>query len=154
MSVENGDKIMQEFSKYKVITAGIILMFIFAVAAIYSNTKDAAEKKLNEKPALEQKQNQGVIEQGTVINTPGDFATQNTNNDNNEETNNQILRITERLDELERKVFAPENNENLGMQCNIKGIVDDGHFVPMLSDDAVKESRSNGKEVLITCVFK
>ena len=145
---------MQEFSKYKMITAGIILMFIFAVAAIYSNTKEAAEKKLNEKPAIEQ--SQGEIEQGTTINTmTGDFATQNTNNDNNnEETNNQILGITERLDKLERIVFTPENNENLGMRCNIKGIVDDGHFVPMSSDDAVKESRNNGKEVLITCVIK
>jgi hypothetical protein len=143
---------MQEFSKYKMITAGIILMFIFAVAAIYSNTKEAAEKKLNEKPAIEQ--SQGEIEQGTAINTTGDFATQNTNNDNNIETDNQILQITERLDELEKKVFTQENNENLGMRCNIKGIVDDGHFVPMSSDDAVKESRSNGKEVLITCIFK
>ena len=146
---------MQEFSKYKVITAGIILMFIFAVAAIYSNTKEAAEKKLNEKPAVEQKQNQEVIEPGTVINTRGDFATQNTNNDiNNQETNNQILQITERLDALERKVLSPENSANMNMRCNIRGVVDNGHFVPMESEEAVKESHSNGKEVLITCVFK
>ena len=119
MSVKNGEKSMQEFSKYKMITVGIVLMFIFAVAAIYSNTKEAAEKKLNEKPAIEQ--SQGEIEQGTAINTIGDFATQNTNNDNNIETDNQILQITERLDELEKKVFTQENNENLGMRCNIKG---------------------------------
>ena len=37
---------MQEFSKYRVITAGFILMFIFIVAAIYTNTKDIANKKL------------------------------------------------------------------------------------------------------------
>jgi len=145
---------MQEFSKYKVITAGIILMFVFAVAAIYTNTKDVVEKKMNsKKPAIEQ--NQSIAEQENTVDTQNDFATQNSNNNiNNTETNNQILRITERLDTLEQKVFAPENNENLGVRCNIKGIVDDGHFVPTSSEEAVNESRTNGKEVLITCIFK
>lgn len=57
---------MQEFSKYRVITAGIVLMFIFVIAAIYTNTKDVAMKKMNAQKS-EITQNQPQAEQGTQI---------------------------------------------------------------------------------------
>ena len=145
---------MQEFSKYRVITAGIILMFIFAVAAIYTNTKDAAMKKMKNN-AVETIQEQPIIEQGTSIKNIPDIATQNSDsNINNNETGNQILQITERLDELERKVFAPQNDNDKSVRCMVQGVISDGHIVPLSTQDAVNESRTNGKEVIITCVFK
>jgi len=148
---------MQEFSKYRMITAGIILMFIFAIAAIYTNTKDAAVKKVQNKTAIEQPQQtqQPVIEEGSSIQTSvNDITTQNNNNDINNGTNNQILQITERLDELERKVFAPQNNDDGSVRCTVQGILNDGHIIPLSAQEAVNESRTNGKEVLITCIFK
>lgn len=144
---------MQEFSKYRIITAGIILMFIFAIAAIYTNTKDAAIKKVQNKNGIEQQQ-QPVIEEGNSITNSSDIATQNNTDINNNEVNNQILQITERIDELERKVFSPENNNDGSVRCTVHGILNDGHIVPLSSQEAVNESRNNGKEVLITCVFK
>ena len=41
---------MQEFSKYKVITFGLVLMFVFVIAAIYANTKDIALQKSKTMP--------------------------------------------------------------------------------------------------------
>lgn len=146
---------MQEFSKYRMITAGIILMFIFAIAAIYTNTKDATIKKTQGKTSVEQQLPQPVIGEATKIENPEDFTTQNNNTTiNNNETNNQFLQITERLDELERKVFAPQNNNDGSVRCTVQGILNDGHIIPLSSQEAVNESRTNGKEVLITCVFK
>lgn len=143
---------MQEFSKYRMITAGIILMFIFAIAAIYTNTKDATEKKIQSKIDTEQQQ---VVTEATVLqNSIQDITTQNVNHDNNSETNNQILQITERIDELERKVFAPQSEDDKSVRCIVRGVISDGHIVPLSSQAAVDESRTNGKEVLITCVFK
>jgi len=144
---------MQEFSKYRVITAGIILMFVFAIAAIYTNTKDVAEKKIQNQATNQQ---QAIISQETDLENVSDTATQNTTTSvNNDETNNQILQITERIDELERKVFAPQNNDNdKSVRCMVQGIISDGHIIPLSSQEAVNESRTNGKEVLITCVFK
>ena len=100
---------MQEFSKYRVITAGFILMFIFIVAAIYTNTKDIANKKLKSGDIVQEQVQQPVIEQATQTTefNGEDFATQSSSNNinSNEETSNKILQITERIDELERKVF-------------------------------------------------
>lgn len=144
---------MQEFSKYRMITAGFILMFIFVVAAIYTNTKDVAAKKMNAAQTETINNNPSVVaEQGNNIEYSGDFTTQNANNN---ETDTKILQITDRLDELERKVFAPENNEaDKSVKCMVQGILNDGHIIPLSAQEAVNESRTNGKEVLITCVFK
>lgn len=142
---------MHQFSKYRMITAGIILMFIFAIAAIYTNTKDAAERKINNRTNTEQQIN---VEQKTSIENLQDITTQNTHHNIDNETNNQILQITERLDELERKVFAPQNNNDGSVRCTVRGIINDGHIIPLSSQEAVNESRTNGKEVLITCIFK
>lgn len=144
---------MQEFSKYRIITAGIILMFIFAIAAIYTNTKDAAVKKIQNQTVNEQQIPQAVVQEGSSIDNPEDITTSN-NNINNTETNNQILQITERIDELERKVFAPQNDDEKSVKCMVQGILNDGHIIPASAEEAVNASRTSGKEVLITCVFK
>ncbi|MBR1618471.1 hypothetical protein IJ674_01090 [bacterium] len=149
---------MQEFSKYRIITVGFILMFIFIVAAIYTNTRDIANKKLKSSDTMQEQIQQPITELGTQTAEFGnsDFVTQNDdkNISNNEETNNKIMQITERIDELERKVFAPANDNDKSVRCMVQGIIDDGHIVPLSSSEAVNESRTNGKEVLITCVFK
>ncbi|MBO6180884.1 hypothetical protein J6O86_04280 [bacterium] len=149
---------MQEFSKYRVITAGFILMFIFIVAAIYTNTKDIANKKLKSGDIVQEQIQQPVTEQETKTTefNGEDFATQSSNNStsSNEDTSNKILQITERIDELERKVFSPANDNDKSVRCTVQGIINDGHIIPMSSQEAVNESRTNGKEVLITCVFK
>lgn len=143
---------MQEFSKYRVITAGIVLMFIFVIAAIYTNTKDVAMKKMNAQKS-EITQNQPQAEQGTQIEPPPDFATQK--NENSEsQAGNEIANITERVTQLEQKVYTQTDNTIESVSCSVKGIIDNGHMVPLSPQEAINESRTNDKEVIITCFFK
>lgn len=142
---------MQEFSKYRVITAGIILMFIFVVAAIYTNTKDAAEMKIQQSQALNSEQTVS-----TDLTTDTQDVAQNSNEfSNSDDINNKILSLKDRIDSLEQTVFSPKNNEDSSaVRCAVKGIIEDEHFVPMSDQDAIKESKENNKEVVITCIFK
>ena len=149
---------MQEFSKYKVITFGLVLMFVFVIAAIYANTKDIALQKSKTMPDSSTQQvnntstdTQSSMETELSDNTPAVV----TENNNNNDLGNKILNLTERIDNIERTVFAPKNdNADSGVRCSVKGIINDGHFVPMSDSDALRESRENNKEVLITCTFK
>ena len=149
---------MQEFSKYKVITFGFVLMFVFVIAAIYTNTKDIAMRKTKLIKNSSQEQintgntdTQSQIEIAVNEDAPT-VATENNNND----LGNKILNLTERIDNIERTVFAPkDNSQDAGVRCSVKGVInDDGHFAPMSENDALRESRENNKEVLITCIFK
>ena len=130
---------MQEFSKYRIITVGFILMFIFIVAAIYTNTRDIANKKLKSSDTMQEQIQQPITELGTQTAEFGnsDFVTQNDdkNISNNEETNNKIMQITERIDELERKVFAPANDNDKSVRCMVQGIIDDGHIATWKYDE-------------------
>jgi len=147
---------MQEFSKYKVITFGLVLMFVFVIAAIYANTKDIALQKSKTMQDSSQQQinststdTQAQIETELSDNTPAVVT------ENNNDLGNKILNLTERIDNIERTVFAPKNdNADSGVRCSVKGIINDGHFMPMSDSDALRESRENNKEVLITCIFK
>lgn len=147
---------MQEFSKYKVITFGLVLMFVFVIAAIYTNTKDIASQKSKTKQVSSLQQinststdTQAQIETELSDNTPAVVT------ENNNDLGNKILNLTERIDNIERTVFAPKNdNADSGVRCSVKGIINDGHFMPMSDSDALRESRENNKEVLITCIFK
>lgn len=145
---------MQEFSKYRVITAGIILMFIFVIAAIYTNTKDVAMKKIQEQNT-EIANNQPKIEPVTQENNlPADITTGNSGNTANE-INDEMYRITERVTQLEQKVYSASNAGNeQSVRCTVQGIIDNEHLVPLTAESAVNESRTNGKEVVITCIFK
>ena len=52
---------MESMNKFKVLTIIVICMFIFAIAAIYSNTKDASEGKLQAKQQAQNEQVQDEI---------------------------------------------------------------------------------------------
>ncbi len=134
---------MPEFSKFRLITVGIILMFIFVVAAIYTNTKDAAnsmkekeqqEIKINEIPQLEEQPEPEISE-----------------------TEKQLQNLTERIDYLEKKAAqTPEVQpaaRTEGVRCSIKGIVANGRLVPLSAQDSVNESKNNGNDVFIICNF-
>ena len=152
---------MHGISKYKVTMVTIVLMFIFVIAAIYSNTKDAAEQKirLNETP-----QNQSVsninIEQNSPINIEQNSPVKDDNvdiktSDNEDALNAKLFALTERVDNVEKAIFVSKNNsDETGIRCSVKGIIKDEHFVPMESEQAIKESKTSGNEVVLSCVFK
>lgn len=140
---------MQQYSKYRIITVGFILMFIFAIAAIYTNTKDIVAQKTNMNKAAEQQKinnNQNDI-RNTVIDE-SDYS------DSQNEIRNKLSDLNNRIHDLEKAVFAKDNTEDIGVHCRIQGIADDGHFIPMSDEEAINESKENNKEVIISCIFK
>lgn len=144
---------MQHFSKYRMITVSIILMFIFVIAAIYTNTKDVAAKKMQERNGIATPNLINTDKETDIAPAIGNSEgnNQETNNDNG--NSNEIIKLTERITQLEQKVYT-NNDEEQSVKCSVKGIIDDGHMVPLSPEDAVNESRTNNKEVIITCIFK
>ena len=139
---------MQEFSKYRAITVGFILMFIFVIAAIYTNTKDAVTTKQQNNQIMPQN-----IESKNSFNKTNNAYLDNQQNLSNE-IDNKIVQISDRLSQLEQKVYNAPNYDQQGVRCNIRGIISDGRIVPLSPEESVNESKMNDREVLITCVFK
>ena len=134
---------MQQYSKYRIITVGFILMFIFAIAAIYTNTKDIVAKKTDMNKVREQQQIENNFDNTNVVNQ----TSQN-------EIDYKLSDLTGRIESLESKVYSKaDSNENIGVRCHVQGISNDGVFVPMSDQDAIREARENSKEVVITCTF-
>ncbi len=135
---------MREFNKFRAITVGFILMFIFAVAAMYTNTKEAAENKMKSKHQINIEQNKDAFKQ---ISEKESAAKTDENS-----TQEQLQRLTERVDNLEKNVFAPGNNEpQQDLKCTIRGIVNDGVIVPLSAQESITNAKDNGKEIVITC---
>ena len=123
---------MEGLNKFKVLTIAFICMFVFVVAAIYSNTKDATIKK--EKQKAEQ--------------------TANREGDNISVDNAQLEELYIKVNELNKSV------EELNLQksgnnvnCEIRGVMGDNGLEELTIDAALQEARDNGKDLVMTCHF-
>ena len=80
---------MQELSKFQITTIIFLLMFVFVIGAIYTNTKDAANKKLDENNNnFQQRAQEDYNYEQNIIS----------------ENNNQIQNLSNRIDELSQQV--------------------------------------------------
>lgn len=123
---------MEGLNKFKVLTIAFICMFVFVVAAIYSNTKDATIKK--EKQKAEQ--------------------TANREGDNISVDNAQLEELYIKVNELNKSV------EELNLQksgnnvnCEIRGVMGDNGLEELTIDAALQEARDNGRELVMGCHF-
>lgn len=123
---------MEGLNKFKVLTIAFICMFVFVVAAIYSNTKDATMKK--EKQKAEQ--------------------TANREGDNISVDNAQLEELYIKVNELNKSV------EELNLQksgnnvnCEIRGVMGDNGLEELTIDAALQEARDNGRELVMGCHF-
>lgn len=123
---------MEGLNKFKVLTIAFICMFVFVVAAIYSNTKDATMKK--EKQKAEQMANREV--------------------DNISVDNAQLEELYIKVNELNKSV------EELNLQksgnnvnCEIRGVMGDNGLEELTIDAALQEARDNGRELVMGCHF-
>ncbi len=144
-----GESFMQEISKFQMVTIVIIALFIFAIGAIYSNTKDAVESKVGER-AID-----------TKIEQSGHLKAQNriVNQDKIE-----LQAINDRIDALEQKqqqlVSAQENLSNknsadsdLRLKCKVQGVIADGNIIYMSEDEAMQEAKVNNRDVVMYCSY-
>ena len=128
---------MFELNKFKIITLIIILLFVFAIAAIYSNTKDIVNEQA-EQPSNEQAYHP---EQRSV-----------NNNINPAEINS----LRNRISDLEQKVSDITDDEEGTadkLNCKIQGYMSGDILVPVSEGESLKEARDNGKELVMLCSF-
>lgn len=138
---------MREFSKFRVITVGFILMFIFAIAAMYSNTKDIAAQKLKDNENYENKVDDIIPPEQNFPNIKFDNIS-----DNEFETNNGNLE--KRVQILEETVSnISVNKSNSSLNCQIRGILDNEDVIPLSSEESIEEAKLNNKEIVITCTI-
>lgn len=123
---------MEGLNKFKVLTIAFICMFVFVVAAIYSNTKDATMKK--EKQKAEQ-----------MANREGDNIS--VDNAQLEELYIKVNELNKSVEELNLQKSG--NNVN----CEIRGIMGDNGLEELTIDAALQEARDNGKDLVMTCHF-
>ena len=123
---------MEGLNKFKVLTIAFICMFVFVVAAIYSNTKDATMKK--EKQKAEQ-----------MANREGDNISVDTAQ--LEELYIKVNELNKSVEELNLQKSG--NNVN----CEIRGIMGDNGLEELTIDAALQEARDNGRELVMGCHF-
>lgn len=123
---------MEGLNKFKVLTIAFICMFVFVVAAIYSNTKDATMKK--EKQKAEQ-----------MANREGDNLS--VDNAQLEELYIKVNELNKSVEELNLQKSG--NNVN----CEIRGIMGDNGLEELTIDAALQEARDNGRELVMGCHF-
>ena len=123
---------MEGLNKFKVLTIAFIRMFVFVVAAIYSNTKDATMKK--EKQKAEQ-----------MANREGDNIS--VDNAQLEELYIKVNELNKSVEELNLQKSG--NNVN----CEIRGVMGDNGLEELTIDAALQEARDNGRELVMGCHF-
>lgn len=127
---------MESINKFKALTIIIVCMFVFIIAAIYSNTKDVAGTKTqqkaenisnqNDKRNVQQKQDTSV-----------------------EYLESQFNILNKRVDELSEKV----SSEDSGVTCKIIGVANSEGITRLSQEEALEDARDNGSEIVITCSF-
>lgn len=123
---------MEGLNKFKVLTIAFICMFVFVVAAIYTNTKDATVKK--EKQKAEQ-----------MANSEGD---------NSSVDNAQLEELYVKVNELNKR-FEDIDLQKAGnsVNCQVRGVMGDNGLEELTIDAALQEARDNGKDLVMTCHF-
>lgn len=133
---------MDNYNKFKMLTIIFLCLFVFVIAAIYTNTKDASEVKIKEN-------NQQKFDHAKEQIQNSQYA----QNNNNSEIDN----LTVQIEELNNKVNNLINNtySNSHMNCQILGIMDsNGESIEMLSNSAaLDEAQNNGRTLALGCNF-
>ena len=127
---------MEGLNKFKVLTVAIILMFIFAVAAIYSNTKDASAGSTN---------NTSYSEESESRESSSAYSGETRRIDDLYE---KIDSLQGRLDDLSNEVASYKKST-----CSIYGVMTDNGPEQYSASEALEQAQSNGLEVVLTCSY-
>lgn len=138
---------MESMNKFKVLTVIVLCMFLFVVAAIYTNTKDATQGKLEVK-------NQAVKEQ-IENNIKSEVEHQTQMDVNSTDVTNQIDFINKRIDELSERISGQEQSAQggTGLKCKIYGTMSTNGIEQVSAEVAVQEAKVNANDLVITCSF-
>ena len=126
---------MESMNKFKVLTIVVICLFVFVIAAIYTNTKEAAVKKQQvQKEHVESK------EVKEVEYSDKDFA----------KVVEDLSSLNRKVDDLTNRVNNNEASTNT-VKCKILGTLSDGGVEELSSDAAIQDAKINNNPLVITC---
>ncbi len=134
---------MESMNKFKVLTIIFICLFVFAVGAIYSNTKDVSAAKSQSQSKTEISEN-NIQTESTVQVT------------DNQDLSSQVDLLNRRVDELSEKINNNnENNANsTGLNCRIYGSLTANGVEQLTPEVAIQEAKVNNNDLVVTCSFK
>lgn len=130
---------MREFSKFQITTVIFLLMFVFAVGAIYTNTKDAVDKK--------NMNNNNYIEQPNQDQYKYQPPTNNVEDAKIQELSDQIENLNSQIQNLQQMQQHQQSN----VRCRIYGVASAEGFVQLNQDEAIMEARNNDKDLVMIC---
>ena len=137
---------MESMNKFKVLTVMIIGVFVFAIAAMYVNTKDVTEQKAQENSAYEQKEDDYEI-----------------NSRRESEISNimySVNRLERKVSELSQKVEkndrTPKTSESKQgeMRCRMLGTRSNGEIIQLPPEAVLQDARVNGRDIIVSCSLK
>lgn len=134
---------MESLNKFKILTIIFLCMFVFAVAAIYSNTKDVSEGKMKLKAEEQKDQLQDEM--------VSDMNNVSQNSDKVTDLETQLNYLNQRVDELSERI---NDQSSAGLNCKIVGAMTDNGVEQLTEETAVQEAKINNRELVITCSFQ
>lgn len=134
---------MENLNKFKILTIVLICMFVFVVAAIYSNTKDATTSRMLTKTEIEQKQQEVNNSNTNTVAPTG----------NVQDLTAQLEFLNKRVDELSEKVNNPSNS-SIGLNCKLIGSMTENGIEQLSEDAIIQEAKDNNRDMVISCSFQ
>jgi TolA-binding protein len=128
---------MEGMNKFQVLTAIVVFMFVFAVAAMYTNTKEASEGKAQAQKKEQAKEDINLVKTTPVVETNG--------------ANNKLSDLEDKVDNLSSRIADLETNSRT--VCRIYGIRTSNGVEELSAESAVSEAKNNNAELVLTCSF-
>lgn len=130
---------MFELNKFQIFTVIFLLMFVFVIGAIYTNTKEVAESRMGTMNISKNENLRNYVPKHNDVLTPQE---------------ERITNLYERVGVLEQRLSNELNeNANNNLKCRVEGIMDGDEFISISRDEALEEARHNGKDIVMLCNF-
>ena len=131
---------MNGLNKFKILTITFLCMFVFVIAAIYTNTKEVTENKTNAKNEIKNEQNKDneISEENEVS-----------------QDNSKLQDLSIKVDVLTQKVNDLQNggNSSAQLRCQVQGIMDGDRIEQLSQEAAMQEAKDNNRELVMTCHY-
>jgi len=142
---------MESMNKFRALTIMIICLFVFAIAAMYVNTKDVSEQKSQEYSQ----------------NGDSDYGASNTRAGREQMDMTDIMyalnNLETKVNDLETKVeknarstsrSSESGSSASGMRCRIIGSKTASGIEDLSPEVAIQDAKINGNEIVVTCSLR
>ncbi len=134
---------MEGLNKFKVLTVIVVFMFLFVVAAIYTNTKDASQGKVEVKNQAQAEKFKEDIK--------ADVANSSANSEDVQNVNVEVHNLNMRIDSLSARIDQIEAGTK--PSCYVYGVMGDNGVEQLSAESAISEARDNNRELVMNCSF-